>query len=277
MEFTAYPSNINCIFITFSTAQLWSMRRCNRSNTRSRSLYILSYSAYPTSLPFRSSCIDLSIIWQRSSHNTAPDCSRKVVHASTSTSCNRRTIFFDATIVKDTFGMSKSQTPRILLLSQSPSTSTVDVSALHSSSGSSSSPPDKRKRSLSRSRQRKASLASSKGSFDSSMSTSISAVPKSSMNGADGGKAILNGSYGSDKDYAGGYSSNRTSRRTDLDDGEEDDLIAIPGEETLLHENVSERTYSQMNARPNHGAIRSRADLMRKMSIVLALIGSWCE
>lgn len=107
------------------------------------------------------------------------------------------------------------------------------------------------------------------------MSTSISAVRKASINGVEGGKTILNGSYGSDKDYAGGYSSTRTSTRMDQDEGEEDDLIAITGEESLLHE---QRTYSQLNAnRSSEGAIRSKADLTRKISIVLALIGSWCE
>lgn len=86
-----------------------------------------------------------------------------------------------------------------------------------------------------------------------------------------------NGPFGSDKEYAGGYSSTRTSKRMDQEEGEEDDLIAIPGEETLLHENINERTYSQMNGRHTSDTIRSRADLMRKITINLALIGSWCE
>jgi hypothetical protein len=142
------------------------------------------------------------------------------------------------------------------LLSQSPSTSTATAVAHNSSSL-------ERKRSQSRSGHRNDSGPSSEGS-SSSLNTAKATVRISSPNGRSEGNGKENDLAGSKYDEVG------------EEDEEDDDLVAIAGEESMLRSGDNEQGYTQLNG-PMTSPGRAKADIMRQIMINLALIGSWCE
>jgi hypothetical protein len=147
--------------------------------------------------------------------------------------------------------MSEFDSIRDPLLSQTPSTSTA--------LGNDTANSPERRRSQTRSRRRDGSLASSEGS---STSTSSTIVQKNGINGGPltDSEAITRSQIKHEDD------------RTEEDD-EEDDLVAIRGEQNMLNGD-NEQGYSQINGTATSLG-RGKSDIMRRIAVILALIGSW--
>jgi hypothetical protein len=167
--------------------------------------------------------------------------------------------------------MSDQHSPRVPLLSQLPSSSTPA-----SFSGQAADSQQSR-----RPRSRKASLASPTRSREGDENEDISRSTPTFRSSA--GYADNKGASTPDDliDEEERYEIGANRRGRGEEDEEEDDLIAISGDHSISRQDRDGDdgpSYRQVDGPGlSSGRGMDRATMMRKISVNLALIGSWCE
>jgi hypothetical protein len=180
--------------------------------------------------------------------------------------------------------MNSSHSPRVPLLSQLPAPSSNSDNNNQSKEQKmdliSSDDSDQHEKQQNRQTQsRKSSLASSTHSIDGIESAGTHRLTSDTANlRSNTSKASRSGTMTPDGVLNGREEMGTYDHRDDGDE-EDDDLVAISGEDSLLREEgVNGGGYRQIDGPGlSSGRGMDRKTLMRKVLINLALIGSWCE